>query len=356
MNEDKIEHSLIARYMTGESTSQEEEYIREWARKNRKNKQLLEEFERIWNASEGDPDSFYREADAIENWKKLKRRLGDDEQTKPFDNNIGSENFRPLVSSLHTTTARVSRVAAVFLVAGLIGLFLYLNLSVPQPETKTPVLREISTSNAQRVNMTLGDGTEVMLNADSKLTLPDQFEADIREVFLQGEAYFEVDSDPDRPFIIHSSGSLVRVLGTSFSVRSYTGDDHVQVVVEEGRVSFEIDNEQDFGKATLTANQMGRFNFEKNIIETSQVDDMQLYLSWKEGYLKFKNTQMSKVAVELERRYGVEITFRDPGIEEMMVTAFFKSRSIRNVLDVIAKSLEIDYRLEENNVVFEKLD
>lgn len=356
MKEDRIEYNLIARYIAGESSSQEEEYIRKWARKNRENKQLLQEFKRIWNASEGDPESFIRETGALENWKNLKRRLGDEKQTKAFDSKVDSVNFNPSNSSLHRTTAVISRVAAVLLLAGLIGWFLHLNLSTPTSEEKTPVLREISTSNAQRASMTLGDGTEVMLNADSKITLPDQFEADIREVFLQGEAYFKVDSEPDRPFIIHSSGSLIRVLGTSFSVRSYTGDNHVQVVVEEGRVSFEIDNDRNSEKATLTANQMGRFNFEKNIIETKQVQDMQLYLSWKDGYLKFKNAQMNKVGVELERRYGVEVTFSDSEIEEMVLTAFLKSRSIRNVLDVIAKSLDIDYRLEENNVIFIKVD
>lgn len=351
MDSTNIDYQLLARYMSGETTAREDAEISEWAGENERNAQMLEEFERIWDTSGREMRNFYRRRNARESWDKLKQRIEKEQEKEKLSS--GTTRKVSPVSSLHSTTYRILRIAAVFLVAGLIGFSTYL-VYTPQAEEQEPVLREISTAEAQRVNMTLGDGTAVMLNADSKIRFPNQFKPDLREVFLEGEAYFKVDHNPGRPFVIHSSGSLIRVLGTSFSIRSYTEDGQVQVVVEEGSVSFEVDNERITEKTTLEANQVGRYYFRDNVIETSEVDDMQLYMSWKEGYLKFRNLPMEKVAVELKRHYGVEITFEDDEIKKMLLTAFLKSRSLRNVLDVIAMSLDIDYRLQEDNVHFVK--
>ena len=126
----------------------------------------------------------------------------------------------------------------------------------------------------------------------------------------------------------------------------------VQVVVEEGRVSFEAARSQSPERTILEPSELGRYSLQSKKIETRRVDDMQLYLGWKEGYLKFREAPMHKVAAELERRYGITVRFRSPAVREMTLTALLKSRSIRNVLDVIAISLDIGYELDRNNVIF----
>src|SRR5690606_7580202 len=100
----------------------------------------------------------------------------------------------------------------------------------------------ITMTRGKRGGVTLSDGTKVYLNAQSKIILPNVFSADSREVKLEGEAYFDVAKNPNKPFVIRTKGAVVQVLGTSFVVRNYEGDHSVQTVVEEGIVSFRSEN------------------------------------------------------------------------------------------------------------------
>lgn len=326
--------------------------IEKWASADPKNKNQLEQYEQVWNTSSQSKKMLKESFDAEEQWDRLQSRLHKEKEETNFaieEEKDSSSVFRS--SSVHSMTQRIARVAAIVLVAGLMGVLAYQNWYQPEP-SQEPILREISTDNGQRANLTLGDGTNVMLNAGSTVKFPDQFEGDIREVFLEGEAYFEVVSNPERPFVIHSRDSEIKVLGTSFSVRSYADEEQVRVVVEEGEVSLGSEDTDLKESTILSANEMGRLNLEDNEIETSLVDDMELYLSWRDGYLKFREASMQKVAQELERRYAVDVVFEDESIKQKSLTAFLKSRSIRNVLDVVAMSLDIDYQLEDDEVIF----
>lgn len=345
MKFEHFDYQLLARYMDGECTSQERKKIEKWTRADPENQEKLQQFQRIWNTSAQNSDLLQDLFDADEQWDELLVRL--ENENVRHDSTFQS-------SSIHSMTQKVVRVAAIFLVAGLIGVLAYQNWYQPKPEVQEPVLREISTANAQRANLTLADGTEVMLNAGSTVKFPDQFEADVREVFLEGEAYFEVVRNTEKPFVVHSRGAVIKVLGTSFSVRSYPEDGQVRVVVREGRISLESENTKSTQRTFVSAEQLGRYVLDEDEkkMETAQIDDMQLYLSWREGYLKFREAPVSQVARELERRYGVEVTFSDDDIKEKSLTASLKSRSIKNVLDVITMSLDVEYRLDENNVNF----
>lgn len=348
MEFEKFNYQLLARYVGGKCTTREQEKIEEWADSHPENRKRLEQFKRIYSTSEQKGDIVQDQFDAELQWEELVIRLKTEDE---FDKKESKDDHQAAhrTSSLHSATQKIMRVAAIFLVAGLIGVFAYQN-GYQDPEAEEPVLREVSTANAQRANLTLGDGTKVMLNAGSKIKFPNRFGKDVREVYLEGEAYFDVVNNPEKPFIVHLRGSVIRVLGTSFAVRSYDEEDHVRVVVSEGEVSFETENTDD--KIFLEARELGRYYFKERKLETARVTDMQLYMSWRDGYLKFREEPMRNVAKELERRYGVEVTFKNPGIKEKSLTAFLKSRSIKNVLEVVAMSLDVEYRLQEDTVSF----
>lgn len=353
MEFEDLDYQLLARYLAGECTERERKEVDDWIKADPENGKKLKQFSRIWDLSMQNKRMADDLFDAEKQWQELQDRLRKDEKSvhqSGSEDRVTVSNFRK--TSIHSMTQKVARVAAIVLIAGLMGVLAYQNWGQPEPEPKEPVLREISTANAQRANLTLGDGTKVMLNAGSTVKFPDRFEEDIREVFLEGEAYFDVASNPDRPFLIHCRGSVIEVLGTSFSVRSYAEENQVRVVVEEGRVSFSAGESDSENIAIVEAHEMGRYQLGSNRINRSQIEDMQLYMSWLDGYLKFRETSMSKVATELERRYGVEVAFADTVLKDKSLTALLKSRSIRNVLDVITMSLDIDYQLEDNKVIF----
>lgn len=340
--------------MADECSEEEEQIIKEWAQKAN-NREKLEQFKRIWDATENKARNDGISVNAREEWNRLQKRFKTEDEPAISTTKARSVKGKSRSSSIHSMTQRVVRVAAIFLVAGLFGVVAYQNWYQPEPAgPEKPVLREINTENAQRANFTLSDGTHVLLNAGSTVKVPNRFDVELREVYLQGEAYFEVVSNPDKPFVIHSRNSRIEVLGTSFSVRSYDEDGQVRVVVEEGRVSLKSAVADNFEEATLAANEVGLYRLDNNTIETAEVEDMQLYMSWRKGYLKFKDEPMKNVAKDFERRYGIEVSFKDSEIERLSLTAYLKSRSLQNVLNVIATSLDIRYELTDNKVIFMK--
>ncbi|HEX6983229.1 MAG TPA: FecR domain-containing protein [Balneolaceae bacterium] len=355
MKKDRLTYKTLARYMAKECSKQEKKRVDEWARKNSANAQKLEEFRHIWNSSkENTPNS--RMFNEKEGWEQLNRRLRQEEMIESAREKQNFKKLNTVRRSLHSTTHQLMRFAAIFLITGLTGFFAYQNFYQPEPEAKEPALREISTGKAQRVNLTLADDTKVLLNAESSIKLPVHFKPDIREVFLEGQAFFNVAPNPDKPFIIHTAGSVIRVLGTSFSIRSYPGDGQVLVAVKEGRVSFETEGDEAFQETILTKGELGRYNLKTNEIESEQPQNISRFLSWIDGYLRFDNIAMSDIADELERRYNVKVNFENDEIKNLKLTAYLKSRSIKNVLNVITRSLNINYSLDDDRVTFFKKD
>jgi ferric-dicitrate binding protein FerR (iron transport regulator) len=352
MKLDGKKYQLIAGYLADECTDQERRRVEQWIDQSKENKREFQKLRRIWQLSGDAVLSQHLERNVSQEWDRLGRQIKKDKASSTNKNSDQKRYWSFRSSSIHSGTQKLVRIAAVFLVAGLFGVWSY--QSWYQPDQKEQVLREISTDNGQRANLTLADGTEVMLNADSELKLPTKFASDVREVHLDGEAYFKVSENEEKPFVVYSKGSKVRVLGTAFSVRAYPEDRQVQVVVEEGRVSFGKEKEVEDQMAILSRNELGTFVPSTSTVSTRKVKDIELYISWTEGYLKFQETRLDDVATALERRYDVEVVFEDPAFKELLLTAYLKSRSLRNVLDVITTSLEIEYQLDENKLTFMK--
>lgn len=352
MKLDGKKYQLIAGYLADECTDQERRRVEQWIDQSKENKREFQKLRRIWQLSGDAVLSQHLERNVSQEWNRLGRQIKKDKASSTNKNSDQKRYWSFRSSSIHSGTQKLVRIAAVFLVAGLFGVWSY--QSWYQPDQKEQVLREISTDNGQRANLTLADGTEVMLNADSELKLPTKFASDVREVHLDGEAYFKVSENEEKPFVVYSKGSKVRVLGTAFSVRAYPEDRQVQVVVEEGRVSFGKEKEVEDQMAILSRNELGTFVPSTSTVSTRKVKDIELYISWTEGYLKFQETRLDDVATALERRYDVEVVFEDPAFKELLLTAYLKSRSLRNVLDVITTSLEIEYQLDENKLTFMK--
>ncbi|NIT58561.1 MAG: DUF4974 domain-containing protein [Aliifodinibius sp.] len=348
------EYQLIANYLAGECTDEEQRKVEQWIDQSQENKRQFQELKRIWQLSGDAVKSRDKEWSIEQEWNRLDSQISKEKVSSRSENSDQKRYWSFRSSSIHSGTQKFIRIAAVFLVAALLGVLSYQGWYQPEQEGQEPVLRQISTENGQRANLTLADGTEVMLNADSELKLPTKFASDVREVHLDGEAYFNVSENKDKPFLVHSNGSLVRVLGTAFSVRAYPEDQKVQVVVEEGRVSFGKKKEREEGKAILDRNELGTFDLATHTVATRTVEDIELYMSWRNGYLKFEKTQLEDVGTALERRYDVEVFFEDPSLKKLLLTAYLKSRSLRNVLDVITTSLEIEYQLDDNKVTFMK--
>lgn len=336
----------MARYLAKRCTKEEANEVNKWLAEDINNPKLMKQFEKIWKISpefDNDGEGFDVELD----WAVLQSRI--DEENKiarkfSLHRHNGFESSRWFV---------FARVAAIFVVAMLIGLYAN-QLFFTNSAEMVPILKEISMEKGQRGTVTLSDGTKVSLNSESKITLPSVFQSDIREVYLEGEAYFNVAKNPNKPFLIHTRNTTVEVLGTSFSIRSFPEDDVVTTAVEEGVVSFRGSTESEDNGVILTAGKLGTYNIANQSIKSEEIENPDLYLGWKNGYLFFQDASMLKVKLALERKYDIQVKFEDTEIEKLQLTAEFKSRMLKNVLETISMSLDLRYKIDQDVVYFSK--
>jgi len=183
------------------------------------------------------------------------------------------------------------------------------NHSKPAKET---AMNQLIIPYGKSSELLLPDGTKVFLNAGSRLVYPENFTGKTREVFLVGEAFFDVKHDKSHPFIVQVDDLRIKVLGTRFNVSAYQTDNVVETVLAEGKVSMEQNNAGLFDKATeLAPNQLASFDrtTKETDVRTVETDN---YILWTEGLLKFESTELSRITKRLERYYNIRFHFSEP--------------------------------------------
>lgn len=190
----------------------------------------------------------------------------------------------------------------------------------------------------------LPDKSRVILNAGSTISFPAEF-GDIREVFLEGEAYFDVAHDEARTFLVHTGEVVTEVHGTAFTVQAYPNE-RVNVALERGLVSvYPLRQTEPVIPQYLKPGEMLTVHrdFDRSVKSTF---DYELQFGWKEGKLVFRNASMGTLVKELERWYGVEITVMgDPG-DHWKVSGVFQHESLENVLEGVKYARNITYEID----------
>ena len=159
----------------------------------------------------------------------------------------------------------------------------------------------------KRSYLLLSDGTQVWINSGSRLVYAPQFTGDTREVFLEGEAYFEVAKDASKPFYVRTDAFTINVLGTKFNVKAYKDDMEYTTVLVEGKVSMRV-QDQFFSKDVILApNQKLTLMKGQDDFQRSNVDETGFYTNWIYGYLEFKNAHLNDVLKSIQRYYNIDI-------------------------------------------------
>jgi hypothetical protein len=213
---------------------------------------------------------------------------------------------------------------------------------------------ELTVPYGKKFQIILSDGTEVFLNAGTSFKYPVKFINDVeRQVYLiSGEAYFDVSKDTKRPFIVNTNEMCIRVLGTEFNVSSYPEDPTISTVLVEGLVNL-IGKDSVFNDdeaLLLKPSYMANWNKSKKEISIIKVDT-NLYTSWKNGKLIFKNIQFKNIIKKLERQYNVSIINNNQELDQQYFYATFEKENIEQVLNSFNKSYEIKYTIENNKII-----
>ena len=261
----------------------------------------------------------------------------------------------PKIVALHSPKKAYSfywKAAAVALVVLTTGLF----LMVEKLSTHSDAIAfaEHVVPRGKLIHLRMSDGTQIWLNSDSRLRYPKKFNEHNREVYLEGEAFFEVAKDPGRPFRIHSDGLTTTVLGTSFNVRSYTDDDVREVAVITGNVSV-VHTKDDGSSPEINLRPGEKALLMKGKGEFSKLKfiDQDRYTSWTTGKLIFENAPVSEVIRSLQRRYNLEIRLESESLKNCRVTAEFDQLKIERIMYLLSYALNAKYSKTETGYLIQ---
>ena len=196
-------------------------------------------------------------------------------------------------------------------------------------------------ANGERSTLTLDDGSRVTLNGGSRLRYPVGAGRRDRDLYLEGEALFEVTHDPSRAFRVHAGRGVIRDIGTRFTVRAYSATSPIEVVVTDGVVELARDSSGVPG-LRLTRGEGGTLSPSGDLARMTTVSAGR-YVGWTTGELVFDNTALREAASELERWYGVRIDV-DSTLAARPVAARFHGERVDQVLDAITLALGVTYQ------------
>ncbi|SFW56354.1 FecR domain-containing protein [Chitinophaga sancti] len=201
---------------------------------------------------------------------------------------------------------------------------------------------------ATRASIELADGSKIWLNVDSKLTYPEVFNSNSREVYLTGEAFFDIAPNPGRPFIIHLANGSVHVLGTSFNIRAYENE-AVQTSVQTGKVAFIPADNKDTVFITPDEKVIYQPTAANTIIKepTAAEDDK----AWTEGRLVFRDKTLEEIGIELERTFGKKISFIDDAPRHYRLTGSFQNNNLQDIMYYLARSISFHYNITDSTLL-----
>lgn len=308
-----IEDEVIARYLAGEAGAEDRWEVELWMNESETNRTHFAKLKHLWERTGSVTSYENADVDVDKAWNKFKSKA-----INRSDHNAATEPKARLLWPYFV------RVAAV-LVAGLAIYLIY------QTYVKVPAHGEMLMASKDLIeNDTLPDGTIIWLNAKSQLRFPGKFPKNKRLVSLQGEAFFKVAPNSQKPFVINVGAAIVTVLGTSFYVRAYDSLSAMEVGVEEGRVRV-----RSYGKEVIL-NGGDRISIQK---DEQEVSKLMLYnpndVYWKSETLVFQGETLANVFSRLEQAYGIIIDVEDPRILKCRLTGKFYQESVSRIFEII---------------------
>lgn len=314
-------NGLLKRYLDGKCSAEESRLVENW---------LAE------NGAENDEWKYMNDT-ARQQW--LSYLYGDVQrsiQLKDEDKNI--INLYP-GSNLRVWKLIASIAAMCVLIGGL-----YAAWPTLQDRISPVSYHELSVASGIRKLLVLDDGTRLWLNSGSSLKYPGRFKGKKREVYLQGEAYFEVAHNAEIPFIVHAGKLRTRVLGTTFNIRAYKDDPDVRVTLFTGKVEVirEISNKET-SKLILLPKQVATYRKDAGSLVKTTVSNIIInhYSAWKDGKLIFDETPMPEVLKRLSLAYNVKFILTDEKINGCTITGSFNAnQKIEEILQGITISID----------------
>ena len=334
---------LFSSYLSGEMSPREEVDFLELLDKDPSKKKELEEYRKIWDSAEsGSAGSAY---DLDAEWKLLQDKLPGyaRESGSASPGRERSLEDKPAPGRTRSMVYFGYRVAAVFVLGLILSLsWLYVDRFAGMEKVA---------ARDEAVEVFLDDGSQVLLNRNSQIRYKKKFLNGERRVFLSGEAWFDVERDTTRPFVIDAGEALVEVLGTSFNVNAYKESPVVEITVESGLVALSAKDDTD-DLIVMKAGSGGTYHKtqkELTLVASSHPNK----ISWKTRELFFDGSSLGEVVQLINKVYGSRLVIPDPDLENCEITVAFKDQSLDAVLTVLEMTLDLEINRTDKEIRLE---
>ncbi len=266
-----------------------------------------------------------------------------------------NEHHRNSAFSLSRILKVYQKVAA-FLLIPLMGAGILYWISLTNPSSGQMV--ETIAPRGQKSQIVLTDGTKVWLNSDTKIKYPGNFSKTQRDIYLDGEAFFEVTKNAHQPFVVHTSRLDVKVLGTKFNVKAYPDENEIETSLFEGKVNLILqgtDKKKSLEKE-VNPGQSLIFNKNENKLTESRFPDEEIS-GWKNNRLIFKDDTFSNLVQKMERWYDVKVVYDEKLFRDRRLTVeLYEGERLERLMEIISMTLAVDYKYEKGKIILTPKD
>ncbi len=324
-----MDQSVIIKYLLGKTSEEESKGIIDWLKDKENEDNSFRLLSDIWKDAEL---SLVGEKPDFEKWlEKIRKEI-----------NIREKKSARIArwGIFYRSFSRVAAVLIVPLFILTVYLFLAGNFN-PEQKDIAPVEHEIYTKAGTRTRITLGDGTIVWLHDGTKFRYPEKFGKDSRQVFVDGEAFFEVAKNPKRPFIVDNPMMKTMVTGTKFNLNAYSSDSYFEATLVEGKVELQHEKQ----RYNLTPGQQIRYDPESDEVTRLDVDPS-ISSSWIDGRLILQDEPLGIAVKKLSRWYNIDIVMQDPELENFLLTATIYDEKPEQTFRLISLAIPVDYSVK----------
>ena len=361
MNTSEILNDLIIKFLSGEINHEEIAQLKKYLN-YKENKQLFAEMLTAWqqasNYTAGQSSSFTKSS-----WNNVSASIS---SKAKVNTSLKKNKF---------TITRLLKIAALWIV--LIGIGSLFTFLLNKPDTNQPngSICEMSTPLGSRSHIVLPDGTEVWLNAGTKVKYPGTFAARQRDIYLTGEAYFKVKTNKQQPFVVHTSDVNIKAYGTAFNVKAYPSESDIVTTLVEGVVQLE-NADKSAKKFSYTMKPKEKLTFYKTSPKGSSTGSAEavkksaktatprtnqeivvhentntiLATSWKDPRWVINGESLDNLAVLLERRFDVRINFLSQGLDRYRFSGIIENETLEQVMQYIKLTAPITYTIRKGMV------
>jgi transmembrane sensor len=321
-----IDEDLLVKYLANDTTDEETFMVENWIQASDENKKQFEQFLLIWEQSLQLTAPISVNVDDA--WMRMQQR-------------IKKEVIGIMAVPVRSFSKSWLRIAAAIIIVVCVGGLTYV-LDSKNSGEQIVAVKVASVNNV--VTDTLPDGTVITVNKNSTLSYPSKFKGDTREVALNGEAFFKVTPDKEKPFIIHVNDVIVRVVGTSFNIKSENGK--TEVIVETGIVQVTKNKHT----VRLLPKEKSVTQWRDSTLAKDTVQD-QLYSYYRSKEFICNNTPLHSLVETLNEAYNVHIIIENDALKDLPITTVFKGESLDNILAVISETFKINIEKTGNQII-----